>query len=400
MLVRILKRVGILGLLAMVISGCNNNEPSDHSSHSASHNNEKYTCPMHPQIVQDKPGACPICKMDLVPMNDKGTATSLMLSESQMQLANVRTIKVGEGSFSTSKVLNGRLVTNPEQTELISSRIPGRIEKLFVKETGRQLSKGQPVYQVYSEQLQVLQQDYLLQLKQVAAFPGEEIYRTLRNAARNKLKLFGYSDVQINALQKGNKVSPIVTVYAPASGVVNEINVSEGQYIAEGSPILRLENFNRLWVEADVYPSEINQVAFGSLLKVVVNGLPDLSQSAKVDFISPALNPSTQRLTIRAVINNSSGNFKPGMQANVFLATGSVSKAVSLPVEAVIRDEGGAYVWIKTGDNTFASRKVITGAEDASQIVVTSGISNGEEVVSSGAYLLHSEFILKKGAII
>ena len=338
--------------------------------------------------------------MDLVLMNDKGTETSLMLSESQMQLANIRTIKVGDGSFNTSKVLNGRLVTNPEQTELISSRIPGRIERLFIKETGRKLSKGEPVYQVYSEQLQVLQQDYLLQLKQVAAFPGEEIYRSLRDAARNKLKLFGYSAAQISALQKGNSVTPVVTVYAPASGVVNEINVAEGQYIAAGSPILRLENFNRLWIEADVYPSEIHEVALGSMVKVVVNGLPESSQNAKVDFISPALSPSTQRLTIRAVIDNRSGNFQPGMQANVFLSTGKISNVVSLPLEAVIRDENGAYVWINTGDNTFTFRKVITGAEDAKQIIITSGIVNGEEVVSSGAYLLHSEFLLKKGAII
>lgn len=393
-----LKRLNTLWiclLAASLLFACTGPKPSeDHSSHAG----EKYTCPMHPQIVQDKPGTCPICKMDLVLSTDKSTdAASLMLSESQMQLANIKTIRVGEGSFSSSKVLNGRLITNPEQTEVVSSRVAGRVERLFIRETGRKVSAGEAILQLYSEQLQVLQQDYLLQLKQVAAFPGEKVYQSLRDAARNKLKLFGYSNAQIKALERSNKVSPILTVHASSSGVVNEINVSEGQYVAEGSPLLRLENFNRLWLEADVYPSEIEQVRVGSLLTVTINGMPEFSANARVDFISPALNPSTQRLNIRAVVNNAEGRFQPGMQATALLNTGSVSKAVSLPLQAVIRDENGAYVWIKTSDHTFSSRKVTTGPEDQSQIVVVSGIKNGEEVVSSGAYLLHSEYVLKKG---
>lgn len=399
MILKSLNKFWMLLLAIQLLFACNNPKSSDDSSHPTI-KHQKYTCPMHPQINQDKPGTCPICNMDLVLVADKSTdAASLMLSESQIQLANVTTIRVGEGTFNTSKVLNGRLVTNPEQSELISSRVAGRIERLFVKETGRKINKGEPVMQVFSETLQVLQQDYLLQIKQAAAFPGEKIYQSLRTAAKSKLKLAGLSESQIKAVERTNKVSPLVIIYAAASGVVNEISVSEGQYVAEGSPVLRLENFNRLWLEADVYPSEINQVTVGSMLKISVNGLPG-TQQAKVDFISPALNASTQRLTIRAAVDNSTGNFQSGMQATVFLSTGKLAKAVSLPLEAVIRDESGAFVWIKSKGNTFTSRKVITGAEDATQIVVTSGLNNGEEVVSTGAYLLHSEFTLKKGIIL
>ena len=394
------KKLNILGFLFLCIAvlwlpACGGDNHS--GDHQKAKTEAKYTCPMHPQIVQSHPGNCPICGMELVLMKDTGKEMSLMLNESQIQLANIQTIKVGSSNFNTSKILNGRIVTNPMQTELISSRMAGRIEQLFVKETGRKIIKGEPLFKVYSEQLQVLQQDYLLQIKQVAAFPGEKIYQSLREAARNKLKLFGYSDAQISALAKRNRVSPLVTMYASASGIVNEINVSEGQYISEGSPVLRLENYDRLWIEADVYPSEINQVALGSNLKVVVNGLSDLSQNAKVDFISPALDPSTQRLTIRASIDNSAGKIQPGMQANVYLSTGNVSNVVSLPIESVLRDENGAYVWIKTAANSFTSRQVITGAEDANNIIITSGISGGEEIVTRGAYLLHSELTLKRG---
>ncbi|WP_207426963.1 efflux RND transporter periplasmic adaptor subunit [Pedobacter sp. SYSU D00535] len=382
----------ITGLSILGIESCN----SGQHEHSAAEG--KYTCPMHPQVVQDAPGTCPICKMDLVAVNGGGAKGELALNASQVQLANIRTIRVGTGNFSSSKILNGRLVANAKQTEVISSRFEGRVERLYVKETGVAVKPGQPLMQVYSEQLQVLQQEYLLQLKQVAAFPEEKIYKTLRDAAKNKLELFGYSAAQIAQLRRSNKISPYVTVFADASGVVNEVSVSEGQYVAEGTAVVRLQAYNRLWLEAEVYPSELGQVKVGSPIRVVVNGFPDREMNVKVDFVSPQLDPQTQLLTVRATISNESGLLQPGMQANVFLTTGRVTDAVSLPLDAVIRDEDGALVWIKKEGNIFVPRKVVTGAEDDRQIVITSGIADGEEVVTSGAYLLSSEFILKKGA--
>jgi len=373
-----------------VLLSCNNKNSSVKSD-------TKYTCPMHPQIVQDAPGTCPICQMDLVPLNQAGNEMELMLNASQIQLANVQTMKVGTGTFSSSKVLNGRLVSNPEATEVIASKFAGRIEKLYVRETGRLLSAGSPVYSIYSEQLQTLQQDYLLQLKQVAAFPAEKIYQTMRDAARNKLLLFGYSEAQIRSLAKSDKISPNITVYAKRSGIVREINVTEGSYIAEGTTIVNLEDLGQLWVEADVYPAEVNLVKQNMTVKVQVNDLGK-EQTVKINYISPQINPGTQLLTIRGIISNPSGDLQPGMQATVFLPSASVSNSVRLPLAAVVRSEAGSHIWIRTGVETFSPRNVSTGAEDAENIVITSGLKNGEEVVISGAYLLSSEFVLKKGA--
>lgn len=355
-----------------------------------------YTCPMHPQIVQDAPGTCPICQMDLVPLNQSGNDMELMLNASQIQLANVQTRKIGTGTFGSSKILNGRLISNPEASEVIAAKFPGRIEKLYVNETGRHLNAGSPLYSIYSEELLTLQQDYLLQLKQVEAFPQEQLYKTMKEAARKKLLLFGYSDAQVKALGTSKNNSPTITVHAKRGGVIREINVTEGSYVAEGTSILSLEDLGSLWVEADVYPSESGLLKIGMPVKVQVNGFRE--QTVRINFISPQVNPGTQMLSIRGLITNSSGDLQPGMQANVLLPAVSLSNTVRLPLSAVVRSAEGAHVWIRTGNETFSPRNVSTGAEDAENIVITSGLKDGEEVVISGAYLLYSEFVLKKGA--
>jgi Cu(I)/Ag(I) efflux system membrane fusion protein len=383
----------ILGLIFLcsgfILSACTDG----HEKHAEA---GKYTCPMHPQIVNNGPGSCPICKMDLVPVNSAGGKNELSLSESQIQLANIHTMMINRTDFSTSKVLNGRLIVNPEQTEVISSRYAGRIEKLFVKEMGRSVSKGQPIFQIYSEELQTLQQDYLLQLKQVAAFPEEKIYQSMREAAKNKLRLFGYTDAQIRTLTIAGKTAPLLTVYSSASGIVTEINVSEGQYLAEGSPVLKLENFSELWLEMDVYPNELGSIRLGTKVQASINGLSENEQTLTINFISPQMDPSSQILKVRAPIKNP-GNLQAGMQATVFLPLAEISDALSLPLDAVVRDEKGAHVWIKTAKNTYSPRMVRTGEEDAERIIILSGLENVKEVVVSGAYLLSSEFILKKG---
>ena len=367
-----------------------------HEEHSKAQST-KYTCSMHPQVVKDAPGTCPICKMDLVPLNSKVSQNELSLSDSQIQMANIRTIMVDRADFKTSKVLNGRLIINEEQSEVISSRYAGRVEKLYVKETGRSINKGQALFQIYSEELLTLQQDYLLQLKQVSAFPEEKIYQTMRDAAKNKLRLFGYSDSQVRSLAQSGKAAPLLTVYSSASGIITELNVSEGLYLSEGTQILKLDNLSKLWLEMDVYPEELSLVKIGMPLQVSFDGMNQELQRVKIDFISPQMDPSSQILKVRATILNP-GNLQAGMQARVLLPLSDISDVMSLPLDAVIRDEKGAHVWIKTKQNTYSPRMVQTGEEDAERIIILSGLENVKEVVVSGAYLLSSELILKTGS--
>ncbi|NEU07282.1 efflux RND transporter periplasmic adaptor subunit [Flavihumibacter sp. R14] len=388
---RSLQLLAVILLCMTVLVSCSNEKKSLEMC------STKYTCPMHPQIIQDAAGTCPICQMDLVPLNQAGNATELMLNASQIQLANVQTMKVGTGTFGTSKVLNARLLSNPEKSEAITAKFPGRIEKLYANETGRLLSAGTPLYRIYSEELLTLQQDYMLQVKQVEAFPQESLYQNMREAARKKLILYGYSDAQVKALEKSKNNSATITVYAQRGGIIREINVTEGSYVGAGTTILALENLGSLWVEADVYPAEVSSLKMGMPVKVQVNGMQGSDQTVNINYIAPQLNPGTQMLSIRASIHNADGKLQPGMQASVYLPVSSASNTVRLPLSAVIRSARGAHVWIRTGNETFSPRTVSTGAEDADNIVITSGLKGGEEVVITGAYLLYSEFVLKKG---
>lgn len=359
---------------------------------------QTYTCPMHPQIVQDKPGTCPICGMDLVPFDKNNKDHSLTLGESQTTLANVTTMIVGAGELVDFKQLNGRLTIDPEKTAIISSRVPGRIEVLYIRETGVKVSKGQPLYKIYSEQLAALQQEYLLTVAQAASFPEDNRFQQIRDAARQKLKLYGQSEAQLSELVRANKVNPYITYPATVSGVVSEIMAAEGQYITEGGAVMRVEGYNQLWVEADLYPSDIPDIHTGQSVKVIVAGWENEPQRMTIQFVNPALQDSRQLVQVRGTINNPGNRWQPGQQAGILIPVKSGGKDINLPVDAVIRDGKGAHVWIETGKGKFEPRMVSTGMENADAVEITAGLKEGDKVVVTGAYLLYSEYILKKGA--
>ncbi|RFS19606.1 efflux RND transporter periplasmic adaptor subunit [Chitinophaga silvatica] len=389
-----LKTVAFISLApALFLAAC-----KEKSKEVADEKKQTYTCPMHPQIVQDKPGTCPICGMDLVPFDKNNKDASLVLGASQIALGNITTMVVGSGALSNFKQLNGKLATNPENTAVISSRVPGRIEALYVKETGVKVHKGQPLYKIYSEQLASLQQEYLLAVAQVRQFPDDARFQQIEKAARQKLSLYDQSDAQIHQLIQSGKANPYVVYPATASGYVAEVTVTEGQYISEGGAVMRLEGYTQLWVEADVYPSEASSVAVGQSVKVVVSGWENEPQMMTVQFIAPSFQSGSQLLQIRGTIPNPDNRWQAGLQANVLIPVKSKGNIISLPVDAVIRDGKGAHVWVEKDKGKFEPRKVKTGMENFDSVEITEGLKEGESVVVSGAYLLYSEYILKKGA--
>jgi membrane fusion protein, copper/silver efflux system len=391
--------VYILGATLFFLGACGSGDSNSHLEHEhADAGSATYTCPMHPQIVQNEPGTCPVCHMDLVPVS-KGDAASaeIMLSKSQILLGNITTQAVGTGNIGNTTVALGRLTENKESAEVISSRAAGRIEKLYVKQSGEFVAKGKPLYELYSESLLTYQREYLLAKAQYDSLGNlSDTYRRFFESARRRLLLYGLSEAQLAGLDKTRQINSSVTFLSPASGYVTEIAATEGQYVPEGGILYRLVNLSKLWVEAELYEGEAGLVRVGDEVSVKVAGFEQNTVRGRVSFISPEYRANARVFVLRVEIDNPGGQFGPGMQAQVLINTGE-KEAITLPIDAVIQDAQGAHVWVQTAEGTFKPRMVQTGLENTDSIEITSGLSGQDTVVVSGAYLLYSEYILKKG---
>ena len=387
--------------VALLIACTNERSTNNHAEHgrAAGEDSVKYTCPMHTQVIQSKPGNCPICGMDLVKVAKPGsTNNDLMLSDNQIKLANITTQKVSKRPVGQTVTINGRLAVDEQQSEVISSRAAGRVEKLYIKETGQVVQKGQPLYVLYSETLLTIQQEYLLAKEQYEALGNtENRYKSFLEAAERKLHLYGLTKNQISQLTNRNSLEPRITFLAPSSGIISAINVSEGQYISEGRPLYKTEDIERLWIEAELYPNETQLVKAGDKITVSISGNESDPIETTVTFLSPEYRSNTQITVMRASIPNPGMRFKPGQQAQVYL-THSSREAIAIPIDAVIRDGNGTHVYVQAGNNTFKPRMVKTGLENFDQVEIIEGINEGDTIAVTGAYLLYSEIILKKGA--
>jgi Cu(I)/Ag(I) efflux system membrane fusion protein len=394
-------KIGVyIFLTGAILSACTSEKKEDHKNHTVAEESTetKYTCPMHPNVVQEGPGSCPVCGMDLVPMTSStGDDNSLMLTDSQIKLANITTQKVSVKPIGQTLVVNATLKVDEDKTTIASSRTTGRIEKLFIKETGRVIKQGEPLYEIYSETLLTLQREYLLALEQYETLGKvEKRYEGFLKAAESKLFLYGLTKKQVEQLTTTKSVQQRITFLAPTSGVVEEIAVAEGQYVNEGDRLYRIENFTSLWLEAELYPNETRFIKIGDKISIRVSGFESESIIATVNFLSPEYNANSQITVMRASLSNSDLHFKPGMQAQV-LFTHSSRKALTIPVDAIIRDANGTHVYVQSEQNTFVPRMVKIGVENFEQVEITFGLEENEIVAVSGAYLLYSELILKKG---
>jgi Cu(I)/Ag(I) efflux system membrane fusion protein len=268
---------------------------------------------------------------------------------------------------------------------------------MYVKEKGVKISRGQPLFAIYSEELLALQKEYILANAQVKAFPDDSRFKDIEKAAKNKLKLYGLSDKYIKQLSEKTQPDSHITINAETEGMVADVLVQEGQYVSVGGDVMRIENYAHLWAEAEVNSQSASSIKIGQRVQVAVSGYEELLDG-KVSFIAPDLESNTQIQIVRVEIANVNNRLQPGVQAVLQFPIGGKVGSLSVPADAVIRDGKGAHVWIDNGKGKFAPRMVETGVENADQVEITDGVTEGERVVVTGAYLLYSEYILKKGA--
>jgi len=360
-----------------------------------------YTCSMHPQVHEEHPGNCPVCGMKLIKVeltgNDAMGNNKIMLTAAQIQLGGIQTDSVRDENTGLQKTLTGTVTTDENKTEELSARVAGRLERLFVRAVGEKVSIGEPVYAIYSEDLEEAEKEYLLARQQQKVLHNADVdYVQLIAAAQAKLQLWGLSPAQIRSLASSAKASATTTILSKISGTVSEIAVHEGDYVNEGSTILKTQDLNKLWVEAQLYANEAGYYRVNDRVNVVFSDLGAQVIPGKIDFINPELSDASKVNLIRVSIPNPQGLIRPGMLARIYVGSEG-SRTLAVPASAILTDSRGSKVWVKNTDGSFSAKMITTREGNQSYVPVTSGLKPGELVVTSGAYLLNSEAIFKNG---
>jgi membrane fusion protein, copper/silver efflux system len=359
-----------------------------------------YTCSMDPQVVESHPGKCPICHMELteVHKSQQQHTDEIKLSPEQIQLGNIHVDTIQSISLGNQTVLTGTVSFDQSALDAVSARTSGRIERLYYKNVGDLIPKGARLYDLYSEELNNAQQEYLLILQKQKALGNAIVnYDELAQSAKAKLLLWGMAEWQIAALATTGKSAATTTFYSTAGGIITELDVKEGDYIAEGGAIVKLAGLSNLWVEAQVYTSQLSGFDPNSAVSIQFPDLPGKTVQGKITFVNPEVNPDNRINLVRVVVSNKGGLLKPGMPAYVTIKDPQ-RKMISLPSDAVLRSAGMNMIWVQTAQHSFKSRMVQTGQEGDGFVEIKSGLQPGDVVVTSGAYLLQSEYIFRNGA--
>ncbi|MDR3716801.1 MAG: efflux RND transporter periplasmic adaptor subunit [Puia sp.] len=390
----------LLFLPAFGMVSCQTKKNAHPGQQTAEGEQQYYTCSMHPQVMLSKPGKCPICGMQLIEvkktLNDH--SDDIVLNDEQIRLGNIMTDSVTSTGIGDKIYLTATLTINQHKTTSISSRVMGRVEKLYFKNTGDYVKQGEKLFDIYSEDLNTAKQEYLLTLQQQSLVNNAPIdYTRLLQSAKNKLLLWGLTENQIKELALTNHSNSLTTFYSPVSGSITALDLKEGDYVMEGGSIVHLADLSTLWVEAQAYTSQLAQLDQKGAVLVQIPDMPDKAFSGRIEYANPEINPDTRIDLIRVSIPNKDGQLKPGMPAYVIISS-TKHPALTLPIDAVLRDSKSATVWVSTSRNSFVSRMVQTGLETGDRIEIVSGLKPGDRVVISGAYLLNSEYKFKKGS--
>lgn len=414
----------------------------------ASSAKQLYSCGMHPEVISDKPGDCPICGMKLTPIKgsaeggkasavkkekgkilywrapmdpteiydkpgkskmgmdlvpvyegeEAGGAGSIKIDGAVQQNMNLRLAAVERRDISRVIRAYGKVTYAQNKEYSVNTKFNGWIEKLYVNTEGQRVRKGDPLLEIYSPELVSTQEEYLLAQKNYAEASRSELAsvrqsaETMLAAAQKRLTFWDIPGDQISRLQNAKKVRRTILLRSPADGVVTHKAVVEGDKVIQGKDLFQIADLSTVWVEATVYESELPLLRKGQRAELELDYLQDADLAGKVDFIYPYLDQKARAANVRLVFNNPRGSLKPDMFATVRIYSKAASNALAIPTEAVIHSGARKIVFVAQDAGKFEPREVKLGAESNDGYVqVVSGLFDDERVVASGQFLLDSE---------
>lgn len=386
-----MKRLLLLALLALglAVGAAHAAEPThDHARETKS---AAYRCPMHPWITSDKPGKCTICGMDLVAASAASSTGGVALSASQITTIGVATSPVAKQPLTRTLRVAGMIDDDDSRHRLLTARAEGRVEKLFVTSVGVTVRAGEPLYTLYSPELQAAQRD-LVQLARAG-----ELAAPALPAARARLTQMGLTAAQLDELLKRGEPELVTTIVAPVDGTVIEKTLYEGQWLKTGDKLLGLADFSKMWFVFDAYEQDIPWLALGQNVEITTRAVPGEVIAAPIAFIDPNFNEMTRTTKVRVVLSNP--HFGTAGEHHALphrvLAEGRVHvttpAVLTVPRAAVLDGGSGPIAYVDRGDNSYEPRALKLGRRGDTAVEILSGLSENENVVTQGALLLDAQ---------
>lgn len=365
---------------------------------------ELWQCPMHPTVIQDHPGDCPICGMRLVKVSKDANAAAapsvnglatVDIDAQHQQLIGLTTFAAQRGSVAGAWRTVGRVAVDETRVRHVNVKFSGFVERVFVDYVGRAVKKGEPLFTIYSPELLVAQEEYLVALRTRRALSaGNAQGEELVSSAKRKLSLWDIPASEIAKLESSGEPRRALTLYSPISGVVVKKDIVEGMKLDAGAMPYEVVDLSEVWVLADVYESELRFVTPGMPASLVLKAFPNRTFTGKVEFIDPLLNPETRTVKVRIRFKNASGELRPELFGEVTLK-GEAREALRIPADAVIDSGTRKVVFVSLGNGKFQPREVKLGDGDGNFVEVLDGLSEGDQVVTRANFLIDSESRLK-----
>jgi membrane fusion protein, copper/silver efflux system len=382
----------------------------------SSHKKQQWTCSMHPEIIRDKPGNCPICGMTLVKKDENTIAVNAIQVDDLLQptdrfvVSSIPVTTINKKTIPLETEALGTIAYDTRLASTISARVSGRIEKLYVKYRYQHIMKGERIMDIYSPELLTAQQELLFLAK------NDPDNFSLINAAKQKLLLLGMSAGQLQQIIGTGKPSLTVAVYSNYSGHVHEagntmpgdnaegqgtnisvtteeLPVKEGIYVEKGQNIFQIYNVDRSWVLLNIFPEYQGVIKVNDAVRVIPETAPDKNFRAKIDFIEPFFRKENKTLIARAYFDNSKLEIPAGSQVKAVIFANN-NEADWLPKDAVLSLGIDKIVFLKT-EGGFKAHKVETGLSYKGQIQVLSGLAATDSVAANAQFLADSESFIK-----